>query len=216
MTLLWLGARGARVDAETERDAVTAERDAANDESISADARLQTALDDLAEARADLNAASGGAVATGQSDEEELDALSDRVDELTAEVERLEDENAALVSDLETAAAPTTSVPAPGIEDTEPVTTTTVPEDSDLDAESVEEPAASPDEVGDQISGLFRNSVLGAGQQQCLGQSVLEELGDERTIDAIASETPGDDEEFVDAVAAAADACNIDPSAVFG
>jgi hypothetical protein len=115
---------------------------------------------------------------------------------LSAEVERLEAENRALAADLEAAEA--------AAAEAEPAPTTTVVA------------SVSPDDVGDQISGLFRNSVLGAVQKSCLGQVVLNDLGEQRVVEAIAAESPGDDEEFVEAVRAAAAFCNIDPSAIFG
>ena len=74
----------------------------------------------------------------------------------------------------------------------------------------------SADDIGDQLSSLFRSSVLGAVQKECLGQVMLNELGEQRVVEAIAAESPGDDDEFVQALRDAADFCNIDPSAIFG
>lgn len=76
--------------------------------------------------------------------------------------------------------------------------------------------SASPDDIGEQISGLFRRSVLGAGQKSCLGQVKLNDFGEQGVVAAIATESPGDDDEFVEGLRAAADFCNIDPSAIFG
>ena len=72
------------------------------------------------------------------------------------------------------------------------------------------------DEIGEQVAGLFRSSVLGSGQKSCLGLTLFNEFGDQRVAAAIASGSPRDDAEFVDAIIAAAMNCNIDPSAVLG
>ncbi|MEP6153083.1 hypothetical protein, partial [Ilumatobacter sp.] len=112
-----------------------------------------------------------------------------------------------------TTTAPSTTAPST----TAPPTTapsTTAPPTSEPPAPSP--PSLSPDEIGDEVAGLFRPSVLGPGQKSCLGQVLVNEFGGERVVAAIASESPRDDVEFVEAIRAAANFCNIDPSAVLG
>lgn len=222
MGLLWLGARSSGNDATIERDAAIAERDAANDATIDANAQMRTAQDELADTQAALDDASGAADQSDGPSPEEMQALEDRAEELSAEVERLEDQNEALAADLETAitesAATTVAEPettAPSTSTTTTTTTTTTSPAQPAPDTTVAVPV-SPDDIGDQISGLFRRSVLGAEQKSCLGQVVLNDLGEQRVVEAIAAESPGEDEEFVEAVRAAAEFCNIDPSAVFG
>ena len=188
--LLWLTAASARNDAESQRDLALDERDAAIDAGIEMNNELQTARDQLAE--------------TDPADEAEREELRGEVDRLTAEVDRLTAENEALSSDLDAATAPSTTA-AP--ETTVAPETTAAPPD-------VEPPSVS--EIGEWLASLYRPSVLGPGQEECLGQEVLDELGAVRLIEIVNSEDPGDDEDLVAALENAASACGIDPSAIFG
>lgn len=211
MAFLWLDARNTGNDAAFERDAAITERDAANVANIESNAQLQTTEDELADARAELETASSSADGSAAASPEEVQELKDQVDDLSAEVERLEDENATLAADLE-AAQSTTTVAAEPADTTPP--TTTVP--TDPAPETTVPPSVDSGDVGEQIAGLFRRSVLGSLQELCLGRAVLEDLGEARVVEALASESPGDDEEFVESIRAALPNCNIDPSAVFG
>lgn len=233
--LLWLGARSSVDDAVTERDIALAERDAANAANVDAGTQLRAAQDELDDARAALDGASAPPSGTDQSTPDELHALQDEVDELAGQVGLLEDENETLAGDLADAeeaaalaeSAPSTNIVDPGASSTTlpdatlPPTSippTTAPATTRVPAATVVEPAPSmsPDEIGGQVAGLFRRSVLGDGQKSCLGQVLVNDFGEERVLAAIASESPRDDLEFVDAIRAAARFCNIDPSAILG
>ncbi|MGB3733819.1 MAG: hypothetical protein WA964_02605 [Ilumatobacter sp.] len=213
--LLWLGARSSESDTASERDAAIAERDAATQTYIDANAQLQTAQDELADAREALDDESGTVGEPGGATAAELQQLEDRTEELSAEVERLEDENEVLATDLAAAATPAvTTADEPDAATT--TTTTATAEPADAAPATTAAATVSFEDVGDQISGLFRPSVLGTLQKRCLGEFVVEALGEERVLAAIASESPVDDEEFVDVVSAAAEFCLIDQSAIFG
>lgn len=201
LALLWLGSRSDADTALTQRDNAVVERDAAIAATIDADTALRASQDELADALTALEDASGSDARSGASDTDELQDLRDEVDELTAEVERLEAENETLAIDLADLEASATTTPS---------TTTTL-----LPTPTVP-PSVSPDDIGEQVGGLFRSSVLGDGQQSCLGQALLDVLGAQRVLEAIAAASPGDDEQFVDAIRSAASICNIDPSAIFG
>ena len=194
--LLWLTAASARDDAESQRDLALDERDAAIDAGIEMNNELQTARDQLAE--------------TDPADEAEREELRGEVDRLTAEVDRLTAENEALSSDLDAATAPSTTA-AP---ETTVVPETTVAPETTAAPPDVEPPSVS--EIGEWLASLYRPGVLGPGQEECLGQEVLDELGAVRLIEIVNSEDPGDDEDLVAALENAASACGIDPSAIFG
>lgn len=206
MGVLWLGARSSTDDAIVERDAAIAERDAANDASIDANAQLQTLQDELDAARAELDDPDGAAV---ESDDGELQELNDRIEELSAEVERLEAENETLAA----GDAESTTTTEPVVLEPDLTTTTAVPATTPATTESA---PVSAEDIGDQIAGLFRDDVLGSIQKICLGQAVVDDLGQDRVVEAIAAESPGEDVEFVESLLDAADFCNVDESAIFG
>lgn len=222
MAALWLGARSDSSDAIIERDAVTAERDAANAARIEAENELQAALDN-----SDRTTQSGA----GETASDDIEVLREQTEELAAEIDRLEDERDELAAELEIAQAESPT-PAPVesttsddtvVESSDEPDGATLPDDetnADTDGEDADSgdsvTVTSPEDIGDAISTLFRDPVLGPGQELCLGEYLIEELGEERTIGAIESESPGDDDEFVDTLDDATDACGIDPSAVFG
>jgi len=197
--VLWIGASGSQNDAADERDLALSERDAAIARGIELNNELETTQDQLADASTDT----------------ETDDLQAEVDRLTAEVERLTEENESLRADLAAAEAPPTTVPpatsiAPETTvapETSTATTTVVPADST---------PPSVDEIGEWLSSLYRSSVLGQGQKDCLGQSVLDELGPDRLGALLDTDDAGDDEELIDALRNAASACGVDPSAIFG
>jgi len=205
--LLWITTSSSRDDAVQERDLALSERDAAIASSIELNNELETTQDQLAEA--DAAAASAGTPADDNgTDSTEIDALQTEVDRLTAEVERLTEENAALQADLDVAEpAPTTIPPETTVAPETAAPTTAVQADST---------PPSVNEIGEWLSSLYRPSVLGQGQQDCLGQRVLDELGADRLGTLLTADDAGDDEGLIDALRDGASACGIDPSAVFG
>jgi hypothetical protein len=135
---------------------------------------------------------------------------------LTADVERLTEENEALRADLAAAEAPPTTIP--------PATTiapetTVAPETSTATTviPAVSAPA-SMGEIGEWLASLYRWGVLGQGQKECLGQTVLNETGDDRLSSLLNADDDGDgdDQGIVGALRIAAATFGIDPSAVFG
>lgn len=216
MAVLWIGAQSRADDAATERDAVTAERDAAIDAAIESNAELQTVQDELEAARDAVDDAAGDVGPPSTSVDPSLvdvQALEERIDELTEEIEQLEILNEIL------ATGPTN--PNESADDAEsdadPTTTSVDPPETSVDAPAAPDaPPISSGDVGDQISRLFRPSVLGSGQKTCVGDVVLNELGEQRVVETIASESPGDDEEFIEAIRTAAATCNIDITAILG
>ena len=196
--VLWIGASGSQNDAADERDLALSERDAAIARGIELNNELETTQDQLADASTDT----------------ETDDLQAEVDRLTAEVERLTEENESLRADIAAAEAPPTTVPpatsiAPDttVAPETSTATTVVPADST---------PPSVDEIGEWLSSLYRSSVLGQGQKDCLGQSVLEVLGADRLGALLDTDDAGDDEELIDALRNAASVCGVDPSAIFG
>ncbi len=213
--LLWMSAASGRSDAESERDLALSERDAAMETAIELDTELQATRDQLANSSADGDGddAQDEAAAADQSKE-----LQIQVDDLTAEVARLTDENAALQASLDAATAPettspeTTTPPTTTPETTAPPATTAVPADT---APPAAEPL-TPNEVGEWLASLYRRSVLGQGQVSCLGQTVLAEVGNDRLAALLDDDDAGADEELIEALRNAASNCGIDPSAIFG
>ena len=195
--LLWIGASGSRNDAVDERDLALSERDAAIARGIELNNELETTQDQLADA-----------------DTTEIDDLQAEVDRLTAEVERLTEENESLRADLAAAEAPPTTVPPA----TSIAPETTVAPETSTAATVIPADSAPPsvDEIGEWLSSLYRSSVLGQGQKDCLGQNALDELGADRLGALLDTDDAGDDEELIDALQNAASVCGVDPSAVFG
>lgn len=208
MSFVWLDARKDGSDAVIERDAAIIERDAATDAKLATDAQLRTAQDELADARDALASASDVSDGSDVPTPEEVEELRNEIEELSVEVERLADENETLAADLVEAQE--------AVEDAEVPPDETSTSSTDVPGDTIAVAPVSATEIGDQISGLFRPSVLGRGQKACLGQAVLDDLGEQRVVDAIAAESPDDDEEFVQAIRDAAAFCGIDRSAVFG
>jgi hypothetical protein len=166
--------------------AASARDDAESQRDLALDER-DAAIDAGIEMNNELQTARDQLAETDPADEAEREELRGEVDRLTAEVDRLTAENEALSSDLDAATAPSTTA-AP-------------------------ETTGAP---GAAVAPLYRPSVLGPGQEECLGQEVLDELGAVRLIEIVNSEDPGDDEDLVAALENAASACGIDPSAIFG
>jgi hypothetical protein len=204
--LLWISASGSRDDAVDERDLALTERDAAIATGIELNNELETTHDQLAAAEAAAAAGETGA------DETEIGDLQAEIDRLTAEVERLTAENESLQADLAAGESPPTTVPpatsiAP--ETTVAPETTTAPVPAEATPPSVSE-------VGEWLSSLYRRSVLGQGQKDCLGQTVLDELGAVRVVTLLNSDDAKDAEDLIDALRDAAATCGVDPSAIFG
>jgi TolA-binding protein len=214
LVLLWMSAASGRSDAESERDLALSERDAAIETGIELDTELQATRDELAEATADGDNDQDETAAVDQSKE-----LQVQVDDLTAEVERLTDENAALQAALDAATTPETTTPETTTPPTAaPPATTVAPATTAAPADTAP-PAAeplTPDEVGAWLASLYRRSVLGEGQVSCLGQTVLAELGNDRLATLLNDEDAGEDDALIEALRDAAASCGIDPSAIFG
>ena len=178
------------------------------------------ALADAEEALAD------GASTDSTSGEAELQA---EVDRLAAEVARLEAETERLATDVtatsavapattaapDTTIAPTTAPSTTAAPTTTAAPATTAPTTTAAPVGPIEAP--SPGEIGDWLSGLYRSSVLGDGQKDCLGQTVLDALGGDRlSVLLSATAEPGEEDDLIEALRDAAASCGIDPSAVFG
>ena len=197
----------------TRRDLALSERDLANATAIALDTELQSTRDELAAAEALL---------AGTSSDEDASDLQAEVERLTAEVERLEAENASLKTDTTTTTVAPATEPAPATTapaTTAPATTTTTTTEPAPETSAPTGPVDAPSalEIGTWLSGLYRDSVLGDGQQQCLGESVLDALGGDRLAVLLAAvEDPGDEADLIEAVRDAAATCGIDPSAIFG
>lgn len=224
MGLLWLGARGDANDLEAERDALITERDLANDANVDLSTHLQVAESQLEAAQQDLDEAltGGGDTDTDGPSQSDIDALDDQVAELEAEVERLNSENEALAADLETAVAATVSetndsTPETIAPTTIPATTvpaTTIPITT-LEPSDAPEPL-TPAQAGRLLASLFRNDVLGPGQELCLAQVVINDLGANTLTALLEGDDPGADDALVVSMQGAAAFCGIDPSAIFG
>ena len=195
---LWLGARGASSDAQSERDIAIAERNAASAENIELDARVRVAEDDVAEAQNALSAAESDNDDTTPVDDNAITELQGEIDELAAEVQRLNEENA-----MRAAAEPEVTEPEP-----EPEPEVTEPE---VTAEPL-----SPRDLGRRLSSLYRQNVLGNGQQTCLGQVVINDIEADSISEILMSDDPGANESLTASLQNASAICGIDPSAIFG
>ncbi len=71
-------------------------------------------------------------------------------------------------------------------------------------------------EIGEWLASLYRTSVLGVGQKECLGRTVLDEVGADRLGVLLTADDAGDDEALIAALRDATSICGIDPSAIFG
>ena len=205
-------AAGRRDDAERERDLTVAERNDANATVIGLRDELAATKDQLA--AAETSDAGGGPDRAAE--------LQTEVDTLNTEIDRLNTQIDTLQSDLDAATVPGSSpdTEAPDTEAPETVTrdvSTPPTGPTPASSEPPTEPAASPVEVGGQLSSLYGPSVLGTGQKTCLGQTVLDDLGSTQ-LSAIldTGDAARDDETLVASLGAAARTCNIDPSAIFG
>lgn len=209
--LLWISASGSRNDAVQERDLALSERDAATANGIELSNELRATKDQLADTEAAL--ASAGSTESGPADTSEIADLETDVDRLTTEVDRLTTENETLRADLDAArSAPETTIVAP----TTVAPETTVAPDTVV-APTTETVLPSAAELGQWLSSLYRTSVLGSGQRDCLGQVVIDDLGADQLSEILNS---GDDaagnDILIASLRAAASTCGIDPSAVFG
>lgn len=210
MAFLWLGARGESADRALERDTAIAERDAVNETKIANDAELETLRNDMTAAQEAL--ADAQATATNAPSPEEVAEAEAAIAELGTEIERLTQENEALQEEAEAAAAATTTTTTTVAAEAaapEETASTTVP------APEAIEPA-DPDEVGDQLSSLYRNSVLGDGQKRCLGDFVLGNLGNAETVTILDADDASENDALETSVREAAAFCGISTSAVFG
>ena len=185
------------------------ERDASIARGIELNNELETTQDQLADAYAAAEAESAPDAST---DTTKIDDHRAEVERLTADVERLTEENESLRAVLAAAEAPPTTIPpataiAPA--------TTVAPETSTAKTVSpaVSVPA-SVSEIGEWLASLYRRSVLGQGQRECLGQTVQDEIGDDRLSTIRNADGAGDDQGLVDASRIAAATCGIDPSAI--
>jgi len=209
--VLWLNSSSSTDDAIAERDLALSERDMAIASGIELNNELETTRDQLADAEA--------AAATDDNeagaDTTEIDELQAEVDRLTAEVERLTEENASLQADLTASTTPPVTVPP---ETTIAPETTAAPETTVAPTTAVpaDVPPPSVDEVGDWLASLYRSSVLGQGQKDCLAQTILDELGGERLRTLLDADDADEDQPLIDALQNAASSCGVDPSAIFG
>ncbi len=169
--LLWMSAASGRSDAESERDLALSERDAAIETGIELNTELKATQDQLADSTADSDDDQDDAALLDQSKQLQIE-----VDDLTAEVERLTDENAALQAALDAA----TTTETTHSRDDHPADDR-APGDhrrpGDHGRAARHRPARreplTPDEIGTWLASLYRRSVLGDGQITCLGQTVL-------------------------------------------
>jgi hypothetical protein len=203
MGFLWLGARDSSSDAQSERDIAIAERDAASAENIELDARVRVAEDDVAEAQDALSAAESDNDDTTPVDDTAITELQEEIDKFAAEVQRLNEENATL------AAAEPEPEPEPDATEPEPEPDATEPEPDTAEP-------LSPRDLGRRLSSLYRQNVLGNGQQTCLGQVVINDIEADSISEILMSDDPGANESLTTSLQGAATICGIDPSAIFG
>ena len=215
MAVLWLSARDdadeARADAERSA-ALLAEAERGE-----ADARAA-----LEQAQTDLDAAS--AEGDDTVDAAEIAALDEEITALEGENEALRSDVDALQTELDEATAPapeSTDADETDVAETTTTTTTTTTTEPEPEPEP-DAPAVDlgfdlgdPQQVGQFLGNLYRDSVLGSGQETCIGESVAAEVGDDLGP-ILSSEDPGADDRLVTALTNAGDTCQIDPTAIFG
>ncbi|MFT6390919.1 MAG: hypothetical protein ACJA14_000426 [Ilumatobacter sp.] len=222
MGFLWLGARDSSSDAQSERDIAIAERDAASAENIELDARVRVAEDDVAEAQDALSAAESDNDDTTPVDDTAITELQEEIDKFAAEVQRLNEENATLAA-AEPEPEPdatepdaTEPEPEPEPDATEPDATEPEPEPDATEPEPDTAEPLSPRDLGRRLSSLYRQNVLGNGQQTCLGQVVINDIEADSISEILMSDDPGANESLTTSLQGAATICGIDPSAIFG
>jgi hypothetical protein len=214
MGLLWFSVSGSRDDAASERDAAQAavaaetERTSAALDSLAAtEAELEAAQSDNEQIAAELAAAEADAAeataATARATEAEalLAEVNVQNETLAAEITALE----AALADAEAAAQTAESANVPTVPATpEPVV-------FDIDA--------APDfarYLGEQLSSTNGASVLGQGQNTCLGTAVVNDIGLDALGNGLRSGASSNQNTVVvDAIGRAAVTCGIDPSAIF-